>query len=136
MKKVIITLALVLVAQFGFSQVDEAFKKDVLKVIEKSGGGAQVNAAKKQVLAVIPAEKQTAFLVELDVILNKIQDETAKIYMQEYTKEDIKAMLAFYESPVGKKMTAKAEILSTKSQESMMSVQTDVQELMSKYMGE
>ena len=136
MKKVIITLALVLVAQFGFSQVDEAFKKDVLKVIEKSGGGAQVNAAKKQVLAVIPAEKQTAFLVELDVILNKIQDETAKIYMHEYTKEDIKAMLAFYESPVGKKMTAKAEILSTKSQESMMSVQTDVQELMSKYMGE
>ena len=136
MKKFIITLALVLVAQFGFSQVDEAFKKDVLKVIEKSGGGAQVNAAKKQVLAMIPAEKQTAFLVELDVILNKIQDETAKIYMQEYTKEDIKAMLAFYESPVGKKMTAKAEILSTKSQESMMSVQTDVQELMSKYMGE
>ena len=136
MKKVIITLALVLVAQFGFSQVDEAFKKDVLKVIEKSGGGAQVNAAKKQVLAMIPAEKQTAFLVELDVILNKIQDETAKIYMQEYTKEDIKAMLAFYESPVGKKMTEKAEVLSTKSQESMMSVQTDVQELMSKYMGE
>ena len=136
MKKVIITLALILVAQFGFSQVDEAFKKDVLKVIEKSGGGAQVNAAKKQVLAMIPAEKQTAFLVELDVILNKIQDETAKIYMQEYTKEDIKAMLAFYESPVGKKMTEKAEILSTKSQESMMSVQSDVQELMSKYMGE
>ena len=136
MKKVIITLALVLVAQFGFSQVDEAFKKDVLKVIEKSGGGAQVNAAKKQVLSMIPAEKQTAFLVELDVILNKIQDETAKIYMQEYTKEDIKAMLAFYESPVGKKMTAKAEILSTKSQESMMSVQSDVQELISKYMGE
>ena len=136
MKKVIITLALILVAHLGFSQVDEAFKKDVLKVIERSGGGAQVNAAKKQVLAMIPAEKQTAFLVELDVILNKIQDETAKIYMQEYTKEDIKAMLAFYESPVGKKMTAKAEILSTKSQESMMSVQTDVQELMSKYMGE
>ncbi|WP_395054926.1 DUF2059 domain-containing protein [Flavobacterium sp.] len=136
MKKFIITLALVLVAQFGFSQVDEAFKKDVLKVIEKSGAGGQVNAAKKQILTMIPAEKQAAFLVEFDVILNKIQDETSKIYMQEYTKEDVKAMLAFYESPVGKKMSEKAEVLSTKSQESMMSVQTDVQELMGKYMGE
>jgi uncharacterized protein len=134
MKKLILTFALVLVAQFGFSQEDAAFKADVMKVIQLSGSGGQMAAAKKQVLAMIPEAKQAAFLVEFDGIITKIQDGTAKLYMEEYTKEDIKAMLAFYESPVGKKMNEKAETITTKSQESMMEVSGEVQALMAKYM--
>ena len=154
MKKVVLTLGIVLVSQFGFSQtakaktetpsittsvapvapVDEAFKKEVLKVIEKSGTGGQIAAAKKQILAMIPEEKQAAFLVEFEAMLPKIYDASAKIYMEEYTKEDIKAMLAFYESPTGKKMAEKAEIISSKSQEAMASVQGDIQALVAKYM--
>ncbi|MGV1012834.1 MAG: DUF2059 domain-containing protein [Flavobacterium sp.] len=153
MKKVIVTLGIVLVSQFGFSQstaktetpalttsaapaapVDEAFKQQVIKVIEKSGTGGQIAGAKKQVLAMIPEDKQAAFLVELDAILPKIYDASAKIYMEEYTKEDIKAMLAFYESPTGKKMAEKTEIIMSKSQEAMASVQGDVQALVAKYM--
>lgn len=153
MKKVIVTLGIVLVSQFGFSQatdktetpalttsaapaapVDEAFKKEVLKVIEKSGTGGQIAAAKKQVLAMIPEDKHAAFLLELDAILPKIYDASAKIYMEEYSKEDIKVMLAFYESPIGKKMAEKTEIIMSKSQEAMASVQTDVQALVAKYM--
>ncbi|WP_395045160.1 DUF2059 domain-containing protein [Flavobacterium sp.] len=134
MKKLILTFALVLVVQFGFSQEDAAFKADVMKVIQLSGSGGQMAAAKKQVLAMIPEAKQAAFLVEFDGIITKIQDGTAKLYMEEYTKEDIKAMLAFYESPVGKKMNEKAETITTKSQESMMEVSGEVQALMAKYM--
>ncbi len=154
MKKVIVTLGIVLVSQFGFSQstnktktpelttssssptapVDEAFKQDVLKVIEKSGTGGQIAGAKKQILGMIPEEKQAAFLVEFEAMLPKIYDASAKIYMEEYTKDDIKAMLAFYESPVGKKMAEKAEVISSKSQEAMASVQGDMQALVAKYM--
>jgi hypothetical protein len=54
--------------------------------------------------------------------------------MQEYSKEDIKAMLAFYNSPVGKKMAEKSEIIATKSQESMAGLQGEVQALLMKYM--
>ncbi len=134
MKKFILTFALVLVAQFGFSQEDAAFKADVDKVIQLSGAGGQMASAKKQVLAMIPEDKKAAFLVEFDLIISKIQEGTAKLYMQEYTKEDIKAMIAFYESPVGKKMNEKAEVLATKAQESMMEVTGEVQALMAKYM--
>jgi len=154
MKKLIVTFGIVLVSQFGFSQaattkttapalttsaapaapVDEAFKKDVLRVIEKSGTGGQIAGAKKQILGMIPEEKQAAFLVEFEAMLPKIYDASAKIYMEEYSKEDIKAMLAFYDSPVGKKIEEKAEVISSKSQEAMASVQGEMQALVAKYM--
>jgi hypothetical protein len=158
MKKLILTFGIVLVSQFGFSQesktkkaatpvittsapeaapeapIDEALKKDVLKVIERSGTGGQISGAKKQILGMIPEDKQAAFLVEFEAMVSKIYDASAKIYMEEYTKEDIKAMLAFYESPVGMKMAAKSEAIMSKSQEAMASVQGDMQALVAKYM--
>lgn len=135
MKKLILTFAFFVVAQFGYSQaVDEAFKKDVMKVIERSGSGGQLAAAKKQILTMIPEDKQAAFLVEFDALMPKVYEASAKVYMEEYTKEDIKAMLAFYESPVGKKMAEKSEVIASKSQEAMMSLQGDIQALVMKYM--
>ena len=44
--------------------------------------------------------------------MKKVNDATVEIYMQEYSKEDIKAMLAFYNSPVGKKMAEKAIVVN------------------------
>ncbi|RKS01604.1 MULTISPECIES: DUF2059 domain-containing protein [unclassified Flavobacterium] len=133
MKKLLFAVVFVLVSQLGFSQ-DKPTKEDVAAVIEKSGASGQMNAAKKQVLAMIPQDKQAAFVVEFDVLLKKVNDSTVEIYMQEYSKEDIKAMLAFYNSPVGKKMADKAEVIAKKSQESMAGLQGEIQALMMKYM--
>ena len=132
MKKLILTFAFVAVAQLGFAQEDPAFKADVLKVVQRSSG-AQIEGAKKQILGMIPEDKQTAFLVEFDALIAKANESTAKIYMEEYTKEDIKAMLAFYESPVGKKMTEKAAVITTKSQETMGELGGEIQEVIGKY---
>jgi len=66
--------------------------------------------------------------------MKKVNEKTAEVYMQVYTKEDIKAMKAFYNSPVGKKMKDKAGEVNQKSQESMMDIQADLQALMMKYM--
>lgn len=152
MKKVILTFAVLAITQVGLAQAkkaapkadaavattsitsDEAFKKDVMKVIERGETGTQMDAVKKQIIGMIPEDKQAAFLVEFDAIIAKVYDGTAKIFMEEYTREDVKAILAFYDSPVGKKMAEKAPVIMTKSQESMMSLQGEVQELMGKYM--
>jgi hypothetical protein len=103
-----------------------------LKVVERSGSG--LGSYKKQILANIPEDKQAAFSVEFDGLIAKANDLTAKIYMEEYSKEDIKAMLAFYESPVGKKMSEKAPAIMEKSQASMMELQGEIQSMMMKYM--
>jgi hypothetical protein len=133
MKKIILTAVFAFATFSGFAQ-DEALKKDVLKVIELSGSGGQMAAAKKQLLGMIPKEKQAAFIIEFDALMPKIYDASAKVYMEEFTKEDIKAMLAFYESPVGKKMAEKSEVIATKSQEGMAALQGEIQALMMKYM--
>ena len=155
MKKLILTFGLVTIAQLGFSQapaakavtaapvstavvapVDEAFKKDVIKVIEKNGSAGQLNSAKNQILGMIPEDKHAAFLVEFEALMPKVYDGIAKVYMEVYTKADIKAMLAFYESPVGKKMTEKAGEISEKSMESAQELNGEIQAMVMKYMGQ
>ncbi|MEM0542893.1 DUF2059 domain-containing protein [Flavobacterium sp. j3] len=133
MKKILIAVAFACVSSVAFAQ-DKPSKEDVLQVIEKSGSSGQLNAAKKQLLGMIPAEKQAAFVIEFDLLMKKANDATAEIYMNEYNKEDVKAMLAFYNSPTGKKMAEKAEVIAEKSQATMMSLQGEMQTMMTKYM--
>ncbi|RZJ33681.1 MAG: DUF2059 domain-containing protein [Flavobacterium sp.] len=133
MKKLILSLALLFIAQLGMAQ-DDAFKKDVLKVIEMSGSGSQMKLAKDQILKMIPQEKQAAFLVEFDATLPSFYDKIAQVYMETYTKEDIKAMIAFYETPVGKKMTAKSSEIAEKSQKAAQEWGQGLQGMMMKYM--
>lgn len=133
MKKLFTTILFITLVQVSFSQ-EKASREDVLKVIEKSGASGQINAAKKQVLGMIPKEKQAAFIVEFDVLIKKVNENTVDVYLQEYTKEDIKAMLDFYDSPVGIKMTQKAEVIASKSQAVIAVLQAEMQAMLMKYM--
>lgn len=133
MKKIILTFALILIAQLSVAQ-DDAFKKDVMKIIEMNGSNAQMKLAKDQILKMIAPEKQAAFLVEFDATLPAFYEKMAKVYMETYTKEDVKAMMAFYDSPVGKKMAAKAGELAEKSQAAAQEWGQALQPMMMKYM--
>jgi hypothetical protein len=133
MKKLVITAMFALVSVAGMAQ-EKASREDVYKVIDKGGMTSQINAAKKQILPMIPQDKQAAFMVEFDVIMKKANEKMVDLYLQEYTKEDIKAMLDFYNSAVGKKMSEKADVIATKSQESMVALQSEIQTMVMKYM--
>lgn len=133
MKKLIVTFALVLLSQIGFSQ-DETFKKDVLKVIEMSGAANQMKSAKTQILQMVPKEKQAAFILDFDATMPALYDKIAAIYMETYTKEDIKAMMAFYDSPVGRKINEKAGNILEKTQAAGKEWSEELQGLMTKYM--
>lgn len=133
MKKLILAIVLAFAFQFASAQ-DEAFKKDVLRVIEASGSAAQMQLAKNQILPMIPADKQAAFLVEFEATMPALYDKLAKVYMDHYTREDIKAMLAFYESPVGKKITAKSGDVVTASMSAAQEWGAALQPMMMKYM--
>lgn len=134
MKKLILTFAFVLVANFGMAQANEAFKKDVMKMIEVTGSASQMKLAKDQILKMVPKEKQAAFLVEFEATLPALYDKLAGVYMEEYTHEDIKAILKFYETPVGKKMTDKAGPLAEKSMAASQDWAMGLQGMVMKYM--
>ena len=134
MKKLIVTFALVLVANLGMAQVNEAFKKDVLKMIELTGSAGQMKMAKDQILKMVPKEKHAAFLVEFESTLPALYDKMAGVMMTEYTHDDVKAILKFYETPVGKKMTDKSGVIAEKNLAASQEWAMGLQGMMMKYM--
>lgn len=134
MKKIVLTIALILVAQLSFAQ--DAFKADALKLIQNSGAAGPMKSAKEQVMASIPQDKQAVFSKEFDATLPSLYDKMAKVYMEIYTHQDIKDMLKFYDSPVGKKMAEKSGDLMTKSMAAGQEWGMELQGIMMKYMQE
>jgi len=132
MKKLILSVVVLLVTQLTMAQ--DSFKADVIKVLKASGSAAQMEAAKDQIKEMIPEAKAEEFSKEFDATLPSLYDEMAKVYMEIYTQEDIKAMLKFYESPVGKKITEKAGELYKKNMEAAKEWGMGLQGIMMKYM--
>jgi hypothetical protein len=133
MKKIILAFAFVLTTQFVSAQ-DAAFKADVMKVIKMSGATAQMDSAKKQIMAMVPEAKQAEFSKDFEATMPAFYDKVAAIYMKEYTHADVKEMLKFYESPVGKKIADKAGIMFEQSMLAGQEWGAGLQELMMKYM--
>ncbi len=133
MKKIIVTVAFLAVANFGMAQ-DATFKPDVLKVIQMSGGAASMELAKDQVSKMIPEAKRAAFLVEFNATMPALYDKLADIYMKEYTHDEIKEMIKFYESPVGKKITAKSTTIAQQGAKAGEEWGQQLQPMMMKYM--
>lgn len=132
MKKILVTLVVVLAAQFASAQ--DAFKADVLKVLKASGSAAQMEIAKEQVMNNIPESKRAEFSKDFDASLPALYDKMAKVYMEVYTHDDIKKMLEFYNSPVGKKIAEKASELTKKNMSASQEWGMELQGMMMKYM--
>jgi len=132
MKKIIFSIAFVIIAQMGMAQ-DASFKSDVLKLISKSGADAQMKVVKPQIMKMIPENKKENFSKEFDASIPGLQDKMAEIYMEIYTHEDIKRMIVFYESSVGKKMSEKSGELAQKSIQAGQEWAKELQMLMEKY---
>ncbi len=132
MKKLFFTIAFVLVSQLGFSQ--DAFKKDILRYLEISGQVNTFRMLTKDLSSNIPESKRADFQKELDASINDLMSKMADMYMTEFTHEDIKSLLKFYDSEVGKKLASKTEVLYAKGQQVGQDWGQGIQSLMMKYM--
>jgi uncharacterized protein len=133
MKKLFFTIAFIAIAQFGNAQ-DSEFKKEVLKYLEVSGQSSNIRTALKEVSKGVPAEKQAAFTIELDAAIQDLMSKTADMYMTEFTQEEVKAFLKFYNTPAGKKLTSKSDVLTEKGQLVGKAWGEGLQSMMAKYM--
>lgn len=132
MKKSVLTFALLLITTIGFSQ--DAFKNDVVKFLEASGASNGFKMITKDLSANIPETKKAEFQKELDASIKDLMGKMAEMYMTEFTHEDVKELLKFYDSPVGKKLTDKTSILYTKGQTVGQEWGMGLQTMMMKYM--
>ena len=133
MKNIFIAALFFLVANVAMAQ-DAAVKADVKKLIQLAGANAQMDLAKKQVLTMIPAAKQEAFLKEFNAILQPMVDKQVNFYIAEFTADEIKQMIKFYESPLGIKMAEKALKQSEASMQDSQEIGGEINSLVMKYM--
>ncbi len=82
---------------------------------------------------IIPENKKENFSKEFEASLPSMYEKMAKVYMEIYTPEDIKGMIAFYESPVGKKMSEKSGELTQKAMKAGQEWGKELQVIMEKY---
>lgn len=132
MKKTVLTFALLLITTLSFSQ--EAFKNDVLKYLDISGQANTFKMITKDLSANIPQAKKEDFQRDLDKSILELMGKMADMYMTEFTHDEIKALLKFYESPIGKKLTEKTEVLYNKGQTVGQEWGMGLQSMMMKYM--
>lgn len=118
MKKVLLAVAFMLVANLGMAQ-QEAFKKDVLKYFQVSGMSDGFADVVNMMSENIPADKKEAFKKEVTASIDDILNKMALLYMKELTPEDIKSAIKFYETPAGKKLVtaSKSDLLNNLSEE-------------------
>jgi hypothetical protein len=131
MKKLLFVVAFAFAANFASAQ---DAKSDVKKMMQLTGSNSQMEMAKKQVSGMIPADKKEAFLKEFDAVMKPFQEKQEKFYQTEFTADEIKQLIKFYESPLGKKYTEKNVKLSEQNMAASQEMMMQMQELMSKYM--
>ncbi len=133
MKKLFTILAVVVAVQFGTAQND-TFKQDAIKVIEKSGAGAQFGMVLDQIKTMVPEDKHEELTKDFNATLPSLYSKIAEVYMEEFSHDDIKKILSFYESEVGKKLGSKQGDLMEKAMVAGEQWGMDLQMIMMKYM--
>lgn len=133
MKKLVLSIAFVCVTQFGIAQSQDAFKKDVIEMIKASGSAGQMSIAKDQILTMISEDKQAEFTKEFNATLPSLYDKMATVFMKHYTHEEVKEIMKFYATPIGKKMSANSEKITKEAMEASTEWAMSLQGLMMKY---
>jgi hypothetical protein len=102
MKLKILSLFL-FIAFSGFAQ-EGTLKEDAKKLVQLTFDMSQKKQVKYAYSSSLPDEKKETFKQEYDAAINAYVEECSNFYIANYTHEEIKEMIKFYETPVGQKI--------------------------------
>ena len=132
MKKTLL-VCLLFVAFAAQAQENTEFKKETIEFIKLTGAGAAFENAIAQIGAMVPEAKKEAYTTEANGTLDSLYIKMAELYMVEFTQDEVKELIAFYNTDLGKKLAEKQLGLTQKA---MMFGQTwgmEVQGIAQKY---
>ena len=122
MKKVL--LAFYLFASSSFVLTAQSFDDDIKKFFEVSGTEASFknivpmmidNFKQNPGFSAVPTEFWDDFSTEALTSFKELLGEMSAVYKKHFTHEDIKQMIVFYESPIGKKFVEKQPLVQSES---------------------
>lgn len=133
MKKTILVIAF---SFFLFSNVNaqEKSAKDkdayaLVELISKPTFTPIIN----QFMSLVKADKKEAFLKEVDGTFPELFNGLSKIYSDEFTHEEIKKLIKFYNSELGKKVASKQGLMAQKGMMLGQSWGMKMQDIVAKY---
>ena len=113
MKKGLLFLAACVLLTFGAQAQSAGFKASVRKLMAVSGSDATLKMSPEQILSMI--EQQAPALpesvkVEIQAMFSEeallsLMDRMVPIYAKYYTQQDMDDLIAFYDTPLGKKLS-------------------------------
>ena len=102
MKKGLLFLAAFVLLTFGAQAQSAEFKASVRKLMAVSGSDATLKMIPEQILSMI--EQQAPALPSEEALLS-LMDRMVPIYAKYYTQQDMDDLIAFYDTPLGKKLS-------------------------------
>ncbi len=124
MKKIILLFAITLMTSgFCFSQDNVVYKTAIKKMMLVSGSENTYKVAINQIITMmkqqkpeVPKEFWDAMIEEmLKSSIIDLTDMLTPIYQRHLTLADIQQLIAFYESPIGKKFAEKTPLITQES---------------------
>lgn len=133
MKNLFIAATMLLSVQLVSAQSAD-FKKDAIEAVKLSGATSNFSVYAEAIMSQISDEtKKADFKKEFDATLPSLYDKMANSLIKNYTHEDVKKMIEFYNSPVGKKIQEKTPIILKEQGPSMQEWQMKLQGVVKKY---
>lgn len=134
MKNLVIAATLLLSVQFVSAQSAD-FKKDAIEAVKLSGATANFTVYAEAIMGQITDEtKRAAFKKEFDETLPNLYAKMADTFTKNYTHDDIKKMIEFYNSPVGQKIQKNAPIILKEQGATMEEWGNTLQSIIIKYL--
>jgi hypothetical protein len=135
MKKIIL-LGAFLLAFSVQAQENVAFKNDAIKLMKATGSSSFDGAITQIGTAVgVAQDKNEQYTAEANGTLKGLYSKMADLYTAEFTHDEVKELLKFYDSDLGKKMASKQLLISQKGMMMGQKWGMEVQGIAQKYMG-
>lgn len=133
MKKAICFFILLLIGFQSHAQEKTDLHHKAVELI-KMTSGQQFDVMLEPIVKMVPQENRNAFKEEVMASLESLYGQMAQIYTEEFTEAEIDQILAFYHTPVGKKMRDITPELTRKGMEVGQQWGQELQPIMMKYM--
>ncbi len=132
MKNILLVLALVFSISIQ-AQDNSEFKTETIEFIKLTGATKAFEDVIDQIGGMVSQANKEAYKTEAKGTLTGLYDKLADLYMREFTQSEIKEMVKFYRTDVGKKLASKQLLLAQSAMMMGQSWGAEVQAIAQKY---
>lgn len=122
-----------LVAFATHAQADLAYQNTAMEFVKMTSMDTQFDMAINHLGKDVLSAKKEVFKAEVEATLESLYQETANLYMREFTKAELEDLVKFYKTELGKKLAEKQTVISQKAMLMGVSWGKEVEAIAKKY---